>query len=171
MEPNVKGLVRIRVRRGINLAVRDLTTLSDPYIVFTMGLEKVKTHVVKDDSNPEWNADLAMHVKDPNVPISLSVFDKDNVTLDDKLGDAEFDIRTLVRCMKKGTEALPDGTNLDRVEPSSDNHLADTSYVIWQNGKMVQEMRLKLRNIECGEVEIQVEWVDLTDASAYKILE
>jgi len=33
---NLLGLLRIRVKRGNNLAVRDLGT-SDPYVVITMG--------------------------------------------------------------------------------------------------------------------------------------
>ena len=33
---NLLGLLRVRVRKGINLAVRD-TISSDPYVVLTMG--------------------------------------------------------------------------------------------------------------------------------------
>lgn len=33
---NLMGLLRIRIKRGVNLAVRDLNT-SDPYIVVRMG--------------------------------------------------------------------------------------------------------------------------------------
>ncbi|KAG9153697.1 hypothetical protein Leryth_005825 [Lithospermum erythrorhizon] len=157
---NVLGLIRIRVRRGINLVIRDAAS-SDPYVVLTMGSQKVKTRVVKNSHNPEWNDELTMYVNDPNLPIHLTIYDKDTFTVDDTMGHAEFDIKTLVECLTKGSASLPDGTKVGSVDPSRDNCLADKSCVIWQGGKMVQDMRLKLKNVESGEVEIQIEWIHL----------
>ncbi|GFY95399.1 calcium-dependent lipid-binding (CaLB domain) family protein [Actinidia rufa] len=67
---NLFGLLRIRIKRGINLAVRDVRS-SDPYLVVKMGKQKLKTHVVRKDINPEWNEDLTLSISDPNVPIKL----------------------------------------------------------------------------------------------------
>ncbi|KAK8537025.1 hypothetical protein V6N12_043206 [Hibiscus sabdariffa] len=66
------GLLRIRVKRGINLAVRDVRS-SDPYVVVKMGKQKLKTRVIKKDVNPEWNEDLTLSVMDPSVPIRMTV--------------------------------------------------------------------------------------------------
>jgi hypothetical protein len=157
---DVVGLLRIRIRRGINLVARD-TFASDSYVVVTTGEQKVKTGVVKNTCNPEWNDELTLSIKDPNVPILLSVYDKDTFTDDDKMGDAEIDIKLYLECMKRELQNLPTGTIVDRVQPNSENCLGNESCLIWNNGKMVQDMSLKLRNVEHGEVEVQIEWIGL----------
>uniref|UniRef100_A0A5B6YVC3 Putative ADP-ribosylation factor GTPase-activating protein AGD13 n=1 Tax=Davidia involucrata TaxID=16924 RepID=A0A5B6YVC3_DAVIN len=157
---NVLGLLRIRVRRGINLAVRD-TVSSDPYVVISMGEQKLKTCVVKSNCNPEWNDELTLSIKDPDVPMILTVHDKDTFTVDDNMGKAEIDIKPYLECLKKGLQNLPTGTKIDRVHPNRKNCLADESCIIWNNGKIVQDMVLRLRDVECGEVEVQIEWIDL----------
>ncbi|KAK8521398.1 hypothetical protein V6N12_005305 [Hibiscus sabdariffa] len=67
---SILGLLRIRVKRGVNLAVRDVRS-SDPYVVVKMGKQKLKTRVIKKDVNPEWNEDLTLSVTDPSVPIKM----------------------------------------------------------------------------------------------------
>ncbi|CAL5399996.1 unnamed protein product [Camellia sinensis] len=144
-----QDLMRIRVRRGINLAVRDIFT-SDPYVVITMGGQTVKTRVVHNNCNPEWNEELTLSIKNPVVPIILSVYDEDTFTRDDKMGDAEIDIQPYVECIKVGKT----------VQPNKKNCLAKESSIVCNKGKIYQDMRLKLRNVERGEVEVQLEWVD-----------
>ncbi|KAL6545533.1 Protein C2-DOMAIN ABA-RELATED 4 [Orobanche gracilis] len=70
---NLLGLLRIRVKRGINLAVRDVRS-SDPYVVVRLGKQRLKTRVIRKDINPEWNEDLTLSVSDPNQPVSLPYF-------------------------------------------------------------------------------------------------
>ncbi|KAJ9708455.1 hypothetical protein PVL29_000477 [Vitis rotundifolia] len=157
---NLLGLLRLRVRRGINLAVRDARS-SDPYVAITMGEQKLKTRVVKDNCNPEWNEELTLSIADTDVPINLVVYDSDTFTLDDKMGDAEIDIKPYVECLKMGLEDLPTGTVISRVQPSRTNCLSDESCVVWDNGKIRQDMFLRLRNVESGEVEVQIEWINI----------
>ncbi|XP_059624614.1 protein C2-DOMAIN ABA-RELATED 4-like isoform X2 [Cornus florida] len=154
------GLLRIHIHRGVNLAVRDMNS-SDPYVVVRLGKQKLKTRVVKKNLNPEWNEDLTLSVADSNLPIKLTVYDKDTFTLDDKMGDAEFDIRPFLEAMKMQLGNLPSGTIITRVKPSRDNCLAEESCIMWTDGKVVQDMVLRLRNVECGEVEIQLQWIDV----------
>ncbi|XP_073130975.1 protein C2-DOMAIN ABA-RELATED 7-like [Henckelia pumila] len=161
------GLLRIRVKRGINLAVRDAAT-SDPYVVVTCGEQRVKTKAVKDNCNPVWDEELTIYIKYLDVPIILSVYDKDTFTGDDSMGDAQIDIKPYVECLKMGLQDLPDGTKVDRVQPGRENCLADESCVVWNKGKMTQDMILRLRNVESGEVEIQVEWIDILGCDSLK---
>ncbi|KAI3453139.1 hypothetical protein Pfo_009802 [Paulownia fortunei] len=154
------GLLRIGVRRGINLAVRD-TRSSDPYVVVECGSQRVKTRVEKDNCNPVWDDELTIYIKDLNVPIILSVYDKDTFTGDDSMGNAQIGIKRYIECLKKGLQGLPDGTTVDRVQPSSENWLADESCIVWNKGNMTQDMILRLRNVECGKVEVQIKWLDL----------
>ena len=89
------------------------------------------------------------------------MYDKDTFTLDDKMGDAEFDIRPFVEVVKMHLENLPSGTIITRIKPSRQNCLAEESNIVWANGKVVQDMTLRLRNVERGEVELQLQWIDI----------
>ncbi|ESQ28123.1 hypothetical protein EUTSA_v10019241mg [Eutrema salsugineum] len=154
------GLLRIRVKKGINLAKRD-TLSSDPFVVITMGTQKLKGRTVANNCNPEWNEELTLAIKDSNEPLNLIVYDKDTFTSHDKMGDAEIDIKPFLEVLKLGLQELPDGTEIKRVLPTKDNCLSEESRIIFNNGKIVQDMILVLRNVECGEVEIQLEWIEI----------
>ncbi|KAF3437179.1 hypothetical protein FNV43_RR19932 [Rhamnella rubrinervis] len=157
---NLLGLLRIRVKRGVNLAVRDVRS-SDPYVVVKMGKQKLKTRVIKKDVNPEWNEDLTLSVLDPSLPVKLTVYDHDTFSLDDKMGDAEIDIKPYVEALKMNLQDLPSGTIVTRIQPSRQNCLAEESSIIWNGEKVVQDLCLRLRNVECGELEVQLQWIEL----------
>ncbi|KAL1189906.1 Protein C2-DOMAIN ABA-RELATED 7 [Cardamine amara subsp. amara] len=154
------GLLRIRVKKGINLARRDSLS-SDPFVVITMGSQKLKTRTVENNCNPEWNEELTLAIRHPNESVNLIVYDKDTFTSHDKMGDAKIDIKPFLDVHKMGLEKLPDGTEIKRVVPTRDNYLAETSSIVSNNGKIFQNMILLLRNVECGEVEIQLEWIEI----------
>lgn len=81
------------------------------------------------------------------------------------MGDAEIDIKPFFEAQGMDVQELSDGTEIRKVKPSRDNCLAEESRIIFSNGKIVQDMILKLRNVESGEVEIQIEWIDVTGSS------
>ncbi|KAH1131257.1 hypothetical protein J1N35_002635 [Gossypium stocksii] len=140
------GLLRVHVKRGVNLAVRD----------------RLKTRIVKKDVNPEWNDDLTLSITDPDIPVSLTVYDHDTFSKDDKMGDSEFEVRSFIEALKTYTnlEEIPSGTVISRLKPSTDNCLVDESAIyVNDEGKIVQDLFLRLRNVECGEVEIQLQWI------------
>ncbi|KAL3818612.1 hypothetical protein ACJIZ3_004517 [Penstemon smallii] len=157
---NLLGLLRIRVKRGINLAVRDVRS-SDPYVVVKMGKQRLKTRVIRKDTNPEWNEDLTLSISGHDEPIFLTVYDHDTFSMDDKMGDAEFDVRPFIGALKMNLRGLPNGTVITKIQPSRSNCLAEESSVILKDGKVVQDMRLRLKNVECGEVELQLQWIDV----------
>ncbi|KAK6931597.1 C2 domain [Dillenia turbinata] len=152
------GLLRIRVLKGVNLVVRD-TRASDPYVVISAGDKKVKTKVVKNNINPEWNDELTLGVADLNHPILLTVYDKDSISRDDRMGDAEIDIKPYVEHLKMGVKGLDNDTTVCRLSPTRENCLAEVSCIIWKDGKLVQDMCLRLRNVERGEIHLQLEWI------------
>ncbi|KAF2317871.1 hypothetical protein GH714_041190 [Hevea brasiliensis] len=96
---NLLGLLRIHVHKGVNLAVRDVMS-SDPYVLVKRGKQKLKTRVVKKNVNPEWNEDLTLSIDNPNLPITIEVYDKDTFSPDDKMGDAEFDIGPFLEAVR-----------------------------------------------------------------------
>lgn len=85
-------------------------------------------------------------------------------SMDDKMGDAEFDIKAFVDALRMHLEGLPDGTIITRVPPLRTNCLSEESCVIYKDGKIMQDMCLRLRNVECGELEIQLQWINLPGA-------
>ncbi|XLR05631.1 hypothetical protein S83_071829 [Arachis hypogaea] len=98
---SILGLLKLRIKKGINLAVRD-TSSSDPYVVANIGEQKLKTKVIKDNCNPEWNEELILSIKDINTPINLTIYDKDTLSSDDKMGEAIIELRPYLQCLVMG---------------------------------------------------------------------
>ncbi|KAJ0241177.1 Protein C2-DOMAIN ABA-RELATED 9 [Hirschfeldia incana] len=161
MEDKPLGILRVHVKRGINLAIRDSTS-SDPYVVVTLGNQKLKTRVINNNCNPVWNEQLTLSIKDVNDPIRLTVYDKDRFSGDDKMGDAEIDMRPFLEAhqMELDFQKLPNGCAIKRIRPGRTNCLAEESSITWSDGKIKQDMILRLRNVECGELETMLEWTD-----------
>ncbi|GKD29688.1 C2-domain ABA-related 4-like protein, partial [Tanacetum coccineum] len=162
------GLLRVHIHRGVNLAIRDLRS-SDPYVIIRMGKQKLKTRVVKKNLNPVWDEDLTLSVVEP-LPIKLAgitlgvweVYDRDLFSLDDKMGDAEFDFTPFLEAVKmRLNDDIPNNTIITTVKPTRTNCLAEESYITWTDGRVVQNMVLRLRNVECGEIEIKLRWIDV----------
>lgn len=86
-------------------------------------------------------------------------------SFDDRMGDAEFDIRPFLDVVRMGLEGLPSGIIIRRLIPNRQNCLAEESYISWVNGRVVQDMILRLRNVECGEIELQLQWIDTSRSS------
>ncbi|KAK7310101.1 hypothetical protein RJT34_07374 [Clitoria ternatea] len=157
---SILGLLKLRIKRGVNLAIRDARA-SDPYVVVNMGEQKLKTRAVKNNCNPEWNEELTLSIKDIQIPINLIVYDKDTFSADDKMGEAVINLKPYVECLGMGLEKLSDGCVVKRIQVDRTNCLAEESSCVWKNGKIVQEMALRLKNVECGEVVMEIEWVDI----------
>ncbi|SPT20353.1 unnamed protein product [Triticum aestivum] len=138
------GLVKVRVTRGVNLAIRDLRS-SDPYVVVRMGKQKLKTRVVRKSINPEWNDELTLSIEDPTIPVKLDVFDKDTF-FDDPMGNAELDIGPLVEAatMRIQLQGVADGTVVKKLVPNRQNCLAEESAVYLSEGTVKQDVVLRM---------------------------
>ncbi|KAL1359474.1 protein C2-DOMAIN ABA-RELATED 7 [Arachis duranensis] len=160
---NILGLIKLRIKRGTNLKPCDSDS-SDPYVLVTLEETKLKTRHEKDSLNPEWNEELTLYIKDVNIPIHLTVCDKDTFTKDDKMGEADIDLKPYLLCVKVGLSELPEGHVVKRIEPNDSNCLAEESKIIWTNGKVIQYMTLKLRNVNTGELHVEIEWLDVPES-------
>ena len=89
------------------------------------------------------------------------VFDKDTFSKDDQMGDAEFDVEALMQIIQMDLEDIRSGTVVRTVRPGSHCCLADESHIVWENGQVVQDLLLKLRNVETGVVHLQLRWVSI----------
>jgi len=81
------------------------------------------------------------------------------------MGEAEVDIRPLIAATKEHeNSAITEPTELYRWSASEDSNgvLAKDSVISVANGKVKQEITLKLQNVERGEVKIEIECVPLS---------
>lgn len=155
------GLLKVKVVKGVNLAVRDMLS-SDPYVVLTLGQQTVQTTVVKSNLNPVWNEELMLSVPQQFGPLKLRVFDHDTFSADDIMGEAEIDLQPLITsAMAFGDAEMFGNMQIGKWLKSHDNALKEDSTVNIVDGKVKQEVSLKLQNVESGEMELELEWMPL----------
>ncbi|OAY82018.1 probable ADP-ribosylation factor GTPase-activating protein AGD11 [Ananas comosus] len=156
------GLIKVNVIRGTNLAVRDMVT-SDPYVILNLGHQSMKTRVIKSNLNPVWNERLMLSIPDPIPLLKLQVYDKDTFSTDDRMGEAEIDIQPLVAAAKAyENSSIADSMQLGKWMATDDNTLVKDSIISLVDGKVKQEITLKLQNVERGVLEIELECVPLS---------
>ncbi|XP_068659292.1 probable ADP-ribosylation factor GTPase-activating protein AGD11 isoform X1 [Aristolochia californica] len=155
------GLIKVNVVRGTNLAVRDVVT-SDPYVILTLGHQSMKTRVIKNNLNPVWNERIMLSIPEPVPPLKLQVYDKDTFSADDRMGEAEIDIQPLISAAKAyENSSITEPMHLGKWLANEDNTLIKDSQISVADGKVKQEITLKLQNVERGELEIELECVPL----------
>lgn len=155
------GIIKVKVIRGTKLAVRDILS-SDPYVVLTLGQQKAKTKVIKSNLNPVWNEVLTLSVPQKYGPLKLQVYDHDVLSRDDIMGEAEVDLQPMITAaMAFGDPGLLSDMQIGRWLMSRDNALARDSAVSVVGGRVKQEVSLRLQNVECGEVDLELEWIAL----------
>lgn len=79
------------------------------------------------------------------------------------MGRADVDIGPLIEASAEAAagRAVVDPAGVIRVvTPESSSSLVSESKIRLCNGKAVQDMIVRLRDVECGEVELQLEWID-----------
>ncbi|XP_078428774.1 ADP-ribosylation factor GTPase-activating protein AGD12-like isoform X2 [Wolffia australiana] len=155
------GVLKVKVTRGTNLAVRDIRT-SDPYVVLTLGQQSVKTSVMKSNLNPVWDEELQLSVPQDFGVLRLQVFDYDTFSADDIMGEAEVDLQPLIT----STMAFGDPSSLADMRigkwlKSEDNALVQDSNINIMDGSVRQDVSLKLQNVESGEIDLEMEWIPL----------
>ncbi|CAA6673182.1 unnamed protein product [Spirodela intermedia] len=158
------GLLKVRVVRGKN----SLSGTSAPATPTWFSLQKLKTRVVKKNINPEWNDDLTLSVVDPAQAIKLVVYDKDTFSVDDPMGNADFDLRPFLEAVQMRSAGATDEAVAKKVGPGRSNCLAEESSIyVAAGGELVQDVVLRLRDVESGEVQLRLQWVDLPRPSVF----
>jgi hypothetical protein len=77
------------------------------------------------------------------------------------MGDADVDLKPYAQCVQMRLDTLPNGCAVKRIQANRTNCLAEESSCIYKNGKIIQEMILRLRNVESGELVVEIERVDV----------
>ncbi|KAM7263092.1 hypothetical protein ACFE04_000775 [Oxalis oulophora] len=156
------GLIKVNVVKGTNLAVRDVMT-SDPYVILSLGHQSVKTKVIKSSLNPVWNESLMLSIPENVPPLKILVYDKDTFSTDDFMGEAEIDIQPLVTAAKAYEKSsIDESMQLGKSVASKDNTYIKDGVISLIDGKVKQEISLRLQHVERGVLEIELECVLLT---------
>ncbi|XP_039017431.1 ADP-ribosylation factor GTPase-activating protein AGD12-like isoform X1 [Hibiscus syriacus] len=155
------GLLKIKVVKGTNLAIRDMMT-SDPYVLLTLGKQTVQTTVISSNLNPVWDEELMLSVPNNYRAVKLQVYDHDTFSADDIMGEAEIDIQPLITsAMSYGDPQMFGNMQIGKWLKSNDNALMEDSIVNIIDGRVRQEVSLQLQNVESGEIYLEVEWLPL----------
>uniref|UniRef100_A0A915Q822 C2 domain-containing protein n=1 Tax=Setaria digitata TaxID=48799 RepID=A0A915Q822_9BILA len=95
-EAYVTFSVRICLKEGHNLAIRDASGSSDPYVKFKYkGRIYFKSSIIYKNLNPVWEEEFTLLIDDPTTPICIDVYDYDRWAADDYMGGAIIDLSQL----------------------------------------------------------------------------
>ncbi|XXG80023.1 hypothetical protein AAC387_Pa09g0977 [Persea americana] len=164
------GILKVTVVQGRGLVVRDFTS-SDPYVVLKLGNQTAKTKVINSCLNPVWNEEFTFFVMEPPGVLNLEVFDKDRFKADDKMGRAHLNIQAIASAarMKRVLQVSAGETKLRKIVPSLDNCLLRDSFISCVNGEVMLDVWLRLCDVESGELELKIKWLDLPSSSAASV--
>ena len=101
------------------------------------------------------------------------VYDKDTFSTDDRMGEAEIDIQPLVSAAKAfETSTIGEYMQLGKWLASEDNTLVKDSTISIVDGKVKQDITLKLKNVDKGELEVELECLPLSQwCTKFKIIQ
>lgn len=156
-----RGVLKVVVASGTNLAVRDFTS-SDPYVVVRLAAMNKKTKVINSCLNPVWNEEMSFSIEEPAGVIKFEVFDWDRFKYDDKMGHAFLELQPVAAAAKlrRALRLTTGETKLRKVAASVDNCLMCDSFVTYADGEIVLDARLRLRDVESGELFVTVKWIE-----------
>ncbi|XP_062455012.1 multiple C2 and transmembrane domain-containing protein 1 [Rhea pennata] len=85
---NIKdvGFLQVKVIRAEALMAADVTGKSDPFCVVELNNDRLLTHTVYKNLNPEWNKIFTFNIKDIHSVLEVTVYDEDRDRSADFLG-------------------------------------------------------------------------------------
>ncbi|XP_066506952.1 multiple C2 and transmembrane domain-containing protein 1 isoform X2 [Hoplias malabaricus] len=89
------GVVQVKILRAEGLMAADVTGKSDPFCVVELCNDRLQTHTVYKNLNPEWNKVFTLNVKDIHSVLEVSVYDEDRDRSADFLGKVAIPLLTI----------------------------------------------------------------------------
>ncbi|XP_032940807.1 multiple C2 and transmembrane domain-containing protein 1 isoform X3 [Catharus ustulatus] len=80
------GFLQVKVIRAEALMAADVTGKSDPFCVVELNNDRLLTHTVYRNLNPEWNKIFTFNIKDIHSVLEVTVYDEDRDRSADFLG-------------------------------------------------------------------------------------
>ena len=122
-------MLKIHLLGAKNLPVMDFRGSSDPYCIFTVGQQVIKSHVVEKSISPFWNEDLMICVVDdtasnssnssnpaPSTSMNVKIYDWDRAKKHDFI--SEFSM-SLADVLKNPNETKNFNLELEFAKPSA----------------------------------------------------
>ncbi|XP_039792270.1 calcium-dependent lipid-binding protein-like isoform X2 [Panicum virgatum] len=97
LELKPQGKLSVTVVKATSLKNKELIGKSDPYVkLYVRPMFKVKTKVIDDNLNPEWNETFELIVEDKETQsVIFEVYDEDKLQQDKRLGVAKLALNSL----------------------------------------------------------------------------
>ncbi|OEL20970.1 Synaptotagmin-5 [Dichanthelium oligosanthes] len=97
LELKPQGRLSVTVVKATSLKNKELIGKSDPYVkLYVRPMFKVKTKVIDDNLNPEWNETFVLIVEDKETQsVIFEVYDEDRLQQDKRLGVAKLAVNNL----------------------------------------------------------------------------
>ena len=116
------GAIKLELIQAKDLVKSDLVGKSDPYAVISFDADSIKTPVVKNNQNPEWNFNANIPVDEIGPrKIKIEVFDSDKHGKDKPIGTANLDVADLIYGNPLEKEWLPlAGVKSGKIQVSAD---------------------------------------------------
>ncbi|MBN3284404.1 MCTP2 protein, partial [Polyodon spathula] len=80
------GFLHVKVLKAVDLIAADFVGKSDPFCVLELGNDRLQTHTIYKNLNPEWNKVFTFPIKDIHDVLKVTVFDEDGDKPPDFLG-------------------------------------------------------------------------------------
>ncbi|XP_028273899.1 multiple C2 and transmembrane domain-containing protein 1 isoform X4 [Parambassis ranga] len=96
------GIVQVKVMRAEGLMAADVNGKSDPFCVLELTNDRLQTHTIYKNLNPEWNKAFTFNVKDIHSVLEVTVYDEDRDRSADFLGKVAIPILTIRNGEQKG---------------------------------------------------------------------
>ncbi|KAM9125436.1 multiple C2 and transmembrane domain-containing protein 2 isoform 2-T4 [Pangshura tecta] len=80
------GFLQVKVLKAVDLLAADFSGKSDPFCVLELGNDRLQTHTIYKNLNPEWNKVFTFPIKDIHDVLEVTVFDEDGDKPPDFLG-------------------------------------------------------------------------------------
>ena len=125
------GIVDVTLVECRDLIVKDLVS-SDPYCVFTLGLQTRKSTVKNSNLNPVYNENFSFSW-DGTEALMVDMYDKDELSKDDDMGTLKVDLSPLLK--ERGAELKQWYPIVNRKHPERHQGqiLLHISYIAIQN--------------------------------------
>ncbi|XP_055968526.1 multiple C2 and transmembrane domain-containing protein 1 isoform X7 [Sorex fumeus] len=89
------GFLQVKVIRAEGLMAADVTGKSDPFCVVELNNDRLLTHTVYKNLNPEWNKVFTFNIKDIHSVLEVTVYDEDRDRSADFLGKVAIPLLSL----------------------------------------------------------------------------
>lgn len=91
------GTVYLTIVKGIDLMAVDTSGTSDPYCAVKVNGERLfKTHMIRENLNPEWHESFKIHVDDRKFSIiTFEIMDWNRIESAESIGSASIDVSSI----------------------------------------------------------------------------